>query len=131
MSDTAPRAPRGLKATGRTLWKDITGQWDLRPDELRILADACREADTIERLEKGLEEAPLTTFGSQGQEVIHPLFSEIRQHRATLAALLRQLKLSEADDEADEGTDGPMSRQAAARKAARARWSRGTKQAAS
>lgn len=128
----APRAPRGLKAAGRSLWKEITGAWDLRPDELRILGDAAREADIIERLEKGLEEAPLTAFGSQGQEVIHPLFSEVRQHRSTLAALLRQLKLSEADEDADAGsgaTNGPMSRQESASKAAKARWGAAKKKA--
>jgi len=125
---SAPRAPRGLKSAGRNLWKDITGMWDLRPDELRILGDACREADLIERLEKGLEEAPLTAFGSQGQEVIHPLFSEVRQHRSTLAALLRQLKLTEADEDVDAGS-GPMSRQESATKAAKARWGATKKQA--
>lgn len=134
MTDAKPsttKAPRGLKTAGRNMWRDITGQWDLRPDELRILGDACREADIIERLEKGLEEAPLTTFGSQGQEVIHPLFSEIRQHRSTLAALLRQLKLAEAEDDVDTGvgSDGPMSRQESAARAAKARWGSAKKKA--
>lgn len=125
MTETKPKAPRGLKTAGRTLWKSISEEWDLRPDELRILGDAAREADIIERLEKGLENAPLTAYGSQGQEVIHPLFSEIRQHRATLASLLRQLKLTEPDEESGSGEGGvvkPMSRTDSARKAAQARW---------
>ncbi|WP_439377840.1 hypothetical protein [Amycolatopsis lexingtonensis] len=122
---TPVKAPRGLKAAGRTLWKSISEEWDLRPDELRILGDAAREADIIERLEKGLETAPLTAQGSMGQEVIHPLFAEIRQHRSTLAALLRQLKLTEPDEEAGAGSTGPvkpMTRTESAKKAAQARW---------
>ncbi|HVV11589.1 hypothetical protein [Amycolatopsis sp.] len=125
MTETKPKAPRGLKTAGRNLWKGISEEWDLRPDELRILEDAAREADIIERLQKGLETAPLTAYGSQGQEVIHPLFAEIRQHRATLAALMRQLKLTEPDEEsgaAGGGTVKPMSRTDSARKAAQARW---------
>lgn len=129
---STPRAPKGLKSAGRGLWKEITSQWELRPDELRVLAKACSEEDIIERLKKGLEEAPLTSFGSQGQEVIHPLFSEIRQHMSTQAALLRQLRLAEADAEVEleEGsTDGPMSRTESASKAAKTRWERNKKKA--
>ncbi|AIG78453.1 Hypothetical protein AJAP_28070 [Amycolatopsis japonica] len=125
MTDTKPKAPRGLKTAGRRLWADIVSEWDLRPDELRVLGDACREADLIERLEKGLETAPLTAQGSMGQEVIHPLWSEVRQHRTTLASLLRQLKLAEVDEGAGAVSDTPakpMTRQESAKKAAQARW---------
>jgi hypothetical protein len=36
--------------------------------------------------------------GSQGQKVINPLISELRQYRASRAALLRQLKLPDERD---------------------------------
>ena len=125
MSENKPKAPRGMKTAGRTLWTSISDEWDLRPDEYRVLADAARAADLIERLETGLKDAPLTVQGSQGQEVIHPLVAEIRQQRATLASLLRQLKLPEAD-EAGQATSGgnvkPMTRSESATKAAKARW---------
>jgi hypothetical protein len=122
---TTPKPPRGLKTAGRTLWQGISEGWDLRPDELRILGDAAREADIIDRLEKAGNDVDLTVKGSMGQEVIHPIFAEIRQHRATLASLLRQLKLSEVDDGASGSGDGPvrpMSRTESAKKAAQARW---------
>jgi hypothetical protein len=56
--------------------------------------------------------------GSQGQDVINPLISELRQHRSTLAALLRQLKLP------DDSASAAEARSTSARAAANARWSR-------
>lgn len=117
-----PKPPRGLKTAGRRLWNDIIAKWELRPDELRVLAKACQLEDNVVRLQKGLEEAPLTSEGSMGQEVIHPLFQEIRQQMTSQASLLRQLKLEEAAEEAESRPEGPMSRTESAKKAANARW---------
>ena len=115
----AMRTPPGLLDAGKRLWGDIAGSYGLRPDVLRILEDAAREADLIETLNVGLAGAELVVRGSQGQDVINPLFTEIRQHRATLAGLLRQLKLP------DEASDPVMeSRSSAARAAVNARWSK-------
>jgi hypothetical protein len=110
-------APTGLGSAGKALWRGIAGVYDLRADELRVLEDAASEADLVELLKVGMVDAPLTVKGSQGQEVINPLVSELRQHRATLSALLRQLKLP------DEGqSEATISNQA--RAAANARWSK-------
>lgn len=114
-------APKGLQVKGKRLWRDITSGYELRADELRILEDACREVDLIERLEAELSTAPLVVNGSMGQPVAQPLVQEIRQHRGVLARLLTSLKLP--DDEAAGGSD----RASAARAAAIARWgSRGS-----
>ena len=56
---TAPRMPTKLGASGKALWSSIIPAYDLRPDELRILIDACREADLIARLQDALESADL------------------------------------------------------------------------
>ena len=89
--------PAKLDAPGRDLWNSVTGKWELRPDELRVLAEACREADLIERLRVLLESSPLMVDGSMGQPTMHPAVAELRQHRNVLASLLRSLKLP--DDE--------------------------------
>lgn len=91
-------APRGLKAAGRKLWNATLENYELRQDELVILKDACAEADLIARMEKALEDAPLTVTGSMGQLVAHPLVQELRQHRATLASLLGKIKFPDEDD---------------------------------
>jgi hypothetical protein len=109
--------PSGLGESGRRLWSEISGKYGLRADEARVLEDAAREADLIATLDAGMAGQSLLVRGSQGQDVINPLISELRQHRATLAALLRQLKLP------DEAADA-AARSNSARAAANARWSR-------
>jgi hypothetical protein len=117
-------APTGLGPKSRKLWRAITGDYDLRVDELRVLEDACREIDLIDRLETELRDSPLMVKGSMGQKVASPLVQELRQHRAVLARLLAQLKLP--DDTSEQAGQTPeSSRSTAARTAATARWSRG------
>jgi hypothetical protein len=64
--------------------------YTLRPDELRNLEDACREADLVDTLSAGLVGADLTVKGSMGPSVANPLFAEVRQHRSTFASLMKQ-----------------------------------------
>lgn len=104
--------PRTLKAAGKRLWKETTDKYELRQDEQEMLRAACAEADLISRMEKELEDQPLTVKGSMGQLVPHPLVSELRQHRATMSALLRGLKLP--DDAPSAGNQQ--------REAANSRW---------
>lgn len=110
-------APKDLTAKGRTLWREVASSYQLRIDEYRILEDACREADLIDALQEEAKYADTVVEGSQGQPVINPLISELRQHRSTLASLLRQLKLPDPADTAE-------ARSTAARSAANARWSK-------
>lgn len=111
-----PTAPRGLKAAGKRLWSQTVDAYDLRQDEQEVLRAACFEADLIARMESELETEPLTVKGSMGQLVPHPLVSELRQHRATMAALLRGLKLPDTDAPAqgNQQRDAAKTRWAAA-----------------
>lgn len=118
---TEARQPAKLAAKGRGLWRQIVDGYDLRPDEVRVLEDACREADLIERLEEQLRGADLMVRGSQGQLVASPLVSELRQHRATLTQMLKALKLPDTDSQARQKAELDSQQ---ARAAARARWDR-------
>lgn len=113
------KMPAGLTGEGARLWNDISSKWELRPDELRILADACAEAELIDDLARAMVDQPKLVRGSQGQEVINPLISEQRQHRATLASLLKQLRLP--DENGDEKSNADRS-SAAGRALVAARW---------
>ena len=114
-----PAVPSGLEQGGRTLWSSVVDRYELRPDELRTLEDACREADLVDGLRDALAESTYMIEGSQGQLVINPLVSEVRQHRMVLRSLMAALKLPE------EGrADGAGERSSQARAAAQARWSR-------
>lgn len=111
--------PEGLGPQGLCLWEEISEAFELRVDELRILSDACREVDLIERMHTELQTAPLVVKGSMGQDVASPLVQELRQHRSLVARLLAALKLP--DDEHQEEHDG-RARSSQARKAALTRW---------
>lgn len=111
-----PTAPRGLGTAGRKLWRETAKKYELRTDELQILAAACGEVDVIKAIEDELVDEPMTTKGSMGQIVAHPLLSELRQHRMTLASLLGRLKLP---DDPSAGAQGETNQQ---RGAAQSRW---------
>lgn len=113
------KCPDGLELRGVRLWGDVTGKWTLRPDELVVLEDACREADLIDRIEAGAAGAELMSVGSMGQPVVNPLIAELRQHRSTFQRLVASLKLP------DEPGGAAPSRSSSAREAAVARWSGG------
>lgn len=108
--------PSNLGERGAALWSDVTERYSLRPDELAILADACHEADIIERLRAEFETRDLITTGSMGQDVAAPHVSEIRQHRNTLAGLLGKLRLP------DEDGNAAADRSAAGRALVSQRW---------
>ncbi|MFH8768272.1 hypothetical protein [Streptomyces sp. NPDC017958] len=114
----APEPPSGLGAQAAQLWQDIVEAQELRSDELRVLEDACREVDLIERMHIELQTAPLVVKGSMGQDVANPLVQELRQHRGLVARLLGSLKLR---DEETEERDA-QARQDQGRRAALTRW---------
>lgn len=116
----AVKAPAGLSPGSKRLWVTVTKTYDLRVDELRVLEDACREADLIDRIEAELSspDHKLVVHGSMGQPVSSPLVQEVRQHRATLKSLFASLKLPD-----DASSDAAGERSEGARKAAMARWS--------
>lgn len=113
-----PKAPTNLTAAGKSLWSDVVGKWDLRVDELRVLASACVAADMEAEFIKAWSELgrPYMSKGSMGQEVEHPLIGSIDKQAKSKAGHLRQLKLP--DEPGDHQTRAP-----AARAAANARWS--------
>lgn len=117
---TKARMPANLQAKGKALWTSVTTDYILRADEVRILEDACREADLIERMERELRGEDLIVRGSMGQPVANPLAQEIRQHRGQFARLMKQLDLPDGDVKL-----GSSSRSTSARAAAQARWRRG------
>ena len=116
---TAPNPPSNLGERGLALWDSIIPTYELKPDEIQILTDACREADLVERLRVALEAGDLISTGSMGQDVPAPTLSEIRQHRALLSNLLKALKIPESPASASRKNTRTSEQ---ARMAARARW---------
>ena len=121
MATRAPQAPAKLGAKAKKIWTDTVKKYDLRTDELRLLEDACREVDTVERLQKDIDakDFKLRAKGSMGQPVIAPELDAIVKHRAAYQRAMLSLKLPEDEDKAAE------QRSTSARDAANARWRKG------
>ena len=118
--------PASLGDAGRALWRGIRAKWALRPDENRLLLEACRCADEIERLTVALADSDPVVVGSRGQPRPSPLLGELRQHRIVLGRLLAQLGLKEADAQASSSGSGfGLERSAAGRSLALQRWNKG------
>lgn len=118
------RKPTGLGPKAGKFWTQIASEYVLEdtPEVALILEQACRTIDIVERLQKIVDEAPsLQVNGSRGQPAPLPELTELRQYRAQLAALVKQLNL---EDEPTEVTDRdtPMTRSESGRAAAAARW---------
>ena len=124
MTTTASiKAPAHLGARGRRLWRRIMEDFEPAESGREILLEAVRVVDRCESLEQALRGEPLTTTGSRGQIVAHPLLAELRSERLLLSRLLAQLDVPEEGEGA--GTDwNTLSSSQRARKAARARWDR-------
>lgn len=90
MVDRPARAPDGLKAAGRRLWKAVAGAFDLEPHERELLREVCRTADLIDGLQTVLDAEGPMAESSQGIRV-HPAAVELRQQRITYARLVAAL----------------------------------------
>ncbi|MGU3502411.1 hypothetical protein [Mycobacterium sp. C31M] len=92
--------PRGLRYQGGKLWDRITAEYDLElfPDRARILEDACKTADWIQKLDAEAKNAPLTVLGSMRQPVINPLIAQVQTERDRLARLLDRIKLDPSEN---------------------------------
>jgi uncharacterized membrane protein len=109
-----------LKRAGLALWAEVSSTYSLRADERVVLEAAARTADVLAQLDEAMQDAPLTVPGSAGQLREHPLLSESRQQRATLARLLKQLELEDLEEESAGSTAAARSH--AGRQLARQRW---------
>lgn len=101
MAKTKPKSPPGLGAAGKALWTelwaDLPPGWELDERERALLALACGQADDVKALEKAVADGGLWTTGSQGQDRLSPVLTELRQGRLAISRLLGQISLPDGD----------------------------------
>jgi hypothetical protein len=90
------RPPKGLGPRGRELWRSVLGAYSLTPTEAETLRVLCSTSDQLQRIDLTLQQSKVTTLGSCGQTVAHPLYAEFRAHAETVRRLARQLNLPDA-----------------------------------
>lgn len=94
-----PAPPKELGTAGKALWREYAGnprrpddRWViLEPGELVILRKACILEDLAERLRVELIDADSMVRGSNGNMVVNPMISELRQLTSTQRQLLSSL----------------------------------------
>lgn len=108
--------PQSLEKAGRTLWRAVTGAYELAPHEAELLRQACRVADNLARIDAALMDSDMVVEGYSGQPRSHPLLAASAEQRRVLDALFRSMALP-MPDEAEGRRRSP-----AAVAAAQARW---------
>lgn len=111
-----PNPPDDMGPRAKTLWRDVVAEFELRPDELEVLASACYAAQRASEIRKELAGMDILLPGSMGQLVANPLLSEVRNHESHVAAMLGKLKLKETE------SGVASTRSAGARAAAQKKW---------
>ncbi|MEU4214028.1 hypothetical protein [Actinoplanes sp. NPDC026623] len=109
--------PVGLEGRGRKLWREVAAGPGSRlgPLELLLLAEACRTADRLERLDgvirgKGNEWITLAAELEDRSEVavvIDAALSEARQQQGRLTSIVAELRLRTAGATAPTGKPVP------------------------
>lgn len=99
--------------------REILALYELNPAELLLLDRAVAIADTLERIDREVAKASLTTKGSTGQRVAEPLLREQREHVARLTSILEALRLPGPHE-----ATGRSSTSLSAQRAAAVRWAR-------
>lgn len=91
-----PKAPRGLRSSGRALWVSVLNDYELDEHEEVMLRECCRTADSIDALQAVVDSEGVLSESSQGVRA-HPALVELRQQRVAFARLLTALRIPQAD----------------------------------
>lgn len=97
---TTVRAPSGLAAKGRKLWREMCALTPLNPAELVMLEEACRIADRLDRLDALLTghmetwlQLRVNDEGDQITVVVSQPLSEARQQATVMKQLIAALRV--------------------------------------
>src|SRR5258706_11533247 len=94
-SGKVSRAPKGLKAPGRRLWKAIQAEYSIDdPGGSAHLEAACRAEDDIQRMRKTVTTDGDVLLDRFGQKTPHPLLAAIRGLEAVRRQALSALNLN-------------------------------------
>lgn len=89
-----PRAPKGLNARGKALFRQVMAIYVLDPVELVLLTELCRTVDCIDAIEAQLAADGLLVTGNRGQlPRAHPLLSALTEAQRTVSRLVAELAL--------------------------------------
>lgn len=108
-----PAPPREAGPSGRALWNDVLGKYELEIHELGLLTAMVRTTDLLDRLAAVAKREGLMVEGPHGSKP-HPAVTEARQQSIVLARLTAALRLP-AGDEHDQAAGRRPQRRVGAR----------------
>ncbi|BBZ27874.1 hypothetical protein MMAD_21690 [Mycolicibacterium madagascariense] len=115
-----PKYPRGLRARGKRLWRELHGSADFSgsPEVMSVIEEACYLTDEIDRLRRKVRAAGDDTrvAGYNGQLTSMPEVDDLRKTQTLFLSMLKSIRV-----DADAG-DGKMTRSQSGQRAADARW---------
>jgi hypothetical protein len=122
--------PQGLSARSRRVWREVTEENELSADAALVFEAVLRTWDDLAQFEKAaaevIEAGEMFHETNTGLVKAHPVFEEIRRHRALLERHAAALNLPLPDDLGIKRAQKTRSAASAhAQKAAQARWGRG------
>ncbi|MFB7666860.1 hypothetical protein ACFC1R_23415 [Kitasatospora sp. NPDC056138] len=98
-----------LSVTALDLWKSVNADYELTPQERRLLLEICRTSDTLDALD-----ADVQRNGVMRANKVNPAVVELRQTRIAFARLNAALALPDLEEDDDAppkyqrlGTRGP------------------------
>jgi phage terminase small subunit len=104
-----PRAPNGLKARGKALFKQIASVYVLDAGESVLLHELCRTLDRIDDIEAQLAADGLTVTGSRGQiPRAHPLLAALTAAQTTASRLVGELALPAMPEQVERPRAGVL-----------------------
>ena len=106
MNTKIPDPPKGLRTSGRALWRSVLTDFDLDEHESAILTQACRIADLCDQLQGLVDTEGPMSESSQGPRV-HPAVVELRQQGIALARLMTALRIPAGEHGDGRGQSRP------------------------
>lgn len=95
-----PTPPRGLSAEARALWRKIVAEHVFDDAaSFALLRQLCEAIDGLRACQRQIRKDGLTTQGSAGQPVAHPLLAAEDRYRRTILAHIRALRITLAAED--------------------------------
>jgi P27 family predicted phage terminase small subunit len=89
MADVRRRsAPKGLKAAGKALWREVLAEFEPNAAELALLEQLCLTVDELAAMQADLAEMGMVVMGSRNQPRVNPLIAVIAAHRKLVDQLV-------------------------------------------
>ncbi len=103
---TEPTPPAYLTPASQSLWRSITGRYQLQDEHLAQLRLALQALDRADESRETLDREGLVVTGARGVPQRHPLVDVEAQSRSAALRAFRQLGLAEYSEEPKQRRDG-------------------------